>query len=145
MRQEERISQLERDLARLEGIVETLTRNMESEHAAARESRQEDRRSIRELGEKMEKSVAALASEIKALAEKNAGEIKTLAEKGALQSTQAIASQSQAAGALSFGNWILRAVIGIAGLWVAFQAGKDTAPPAPYHIERPAEIPGEVR
>lgn len=114
MRHEERINRLERDLAKLEGIVDTMVSAMESEHRAMRDNRQEDRKALKELGEKMEKSVAMLATEIKALA-----------EQGARTDSQVLAKQAQAVGALSFGRWVIATAIALAAMFSAYQAGKD--------------------
>lgn len=103
VRQEERISRLETDLARLEISVQNLVSGMEAEHRAMRENRHEDRVALKELGDKMEKSVTALAEEIKLLAKKD------------------VAND----GALLFGRWAIRTVLTIGALVIAYQAGRN--------------------
>lgn len=103
VRQEERISRLERDLAVLEGIVENVVKTMAAEHQAMRENRHEDRATLKELGDKMEKSVTELAKEIKSLAQKDTAND----------------------GALSFGKWVTRTALTLGALIIAYQAGKN--------------------
>jgi hypothetical protein len=125
MRHEERIANLERGLARLEGIVERLAGSMNAEHAAMKESRQEERAAIRELGDKMEKSVAELA-----------GQIKVLADKSANIDTVVLSKQSQALGALSFARWSITTALTVAALVIAYQAGvANNSSPEPQQVQ----------
>jgi hypothetical protein len=110
---EERIGKLERDLAKLEGIVEQLVAGMDAEHRAMKEIRHEDRLALKDLGEKMERSVAGLASEMKRLAERNAAVDSTV-----------LAKQSEAIGALSATRWIIATVLTGTALFLAYQAGE---------------------
>jgi len=110
---EERIGKLERDLAKLEGIVEHLVSGMATEHQAMREIRQEDRLAMRDLGEKMERSVTGLATEMKRLAERNAAVDSTV-----------MAKQSEALGAISATRWIIGTILTAAALLLAYQAGE---------------------
>jgi len=103
VRQDERISRLETDLARLEISVQNLVSGMEAEHRAMRENRHEDRLALKELGDKMEKSVAELAKEIKSLARK----------------------ETANDGALSFGKWAIGTALTLGALIIAYQAGKN--------------------
>lgn len=114
MRQEERISKLERDLAVLERIVEQLVAGMDAEHRAIRESRQEDRMALKELGEKMERSVAGLASEM-----------KRLAERSASIDSNVLSKQSQAIGAIAVTRYIIGTGLIICGLVMTYHAGQD--------------------
>lgn len=119
VRQEERISRLERDLSVLESIVENVVKSMAAEHQAMREARQEDRAALKELGDKMEKSVASLAQEIKTLARK----------------------ETANDGALSFGKWMVGTALTVGALIIAYQAGRNNEarliyeppPPPPVH------------
>lgn len=118
VRQEERIGKLERDLAKLEGIVEQLVASMDAEHRAMKESRQEDRLALKELGEKMERSVSELASEMKKLAERNAAIDKEVLKK-----------QSQALGAIAVTRWIVGTALAVATLVIAYEAGANKKEP----------------
>jgi hypothetical protein len=118
VRQEERIGKLERDLAKLEGIVEQLVAGMDAEHRAMKESRKEDREALKGLGEKMERSVAELATEMKKLAERNA----------AIDSS-VLAKQSQALGAIAVTRWIIGTAIAAGILVLTFQAGEHRREP----------------
>ena len=118
VRQEERIGKLERDLAKLEGIVEQVVAGMNAEHQAMKESRQEDRLALKELGEKMERSVAELATDMKKLAERNA----------AIDSS-VLAKQSQALGAIAVTRWIIGTAIAAGILVLTFQAGEHRREP----------------
>lgn len=134
VRHDERISKLERDLAKLEIIVEQLVTGMEAEHRVMRESRQEDRAALKELGEKMERSVAALAEEMKRLADRNAA-----------IDANVLAKQSQALGALAVARWIIATAIGAGALFLTFQAGtrKEHYPPQEgYYAPREQRPPG---
>jgi len=113
-RQDERISRLERDLAKLEAVVERLVAGMGAEHAAMKESRQEDRAALKELGEKMEKSVTGLAEEMKRLADRNAA-----------IDASVLAKQSQALGAIGATRWIVATALAMGALFLTYQAGQD--------------------
>ena len=115
MRHDERIGKLERDLAKLEGIVEQLVAGMDAEHRAMKESRQEDRLALKELGEKMERSVSGLADEMKRIAERNAAIDNSV-----------LAKQSQALGAIAVTRWIVGTALAAGTLAVAYQAGVST-------------------
>jgi hypothetical protein len=118
VRQEERIGKLERDLAKLEGIVEQLVAGMDAEHRAMKESRKEDREALKGLGEKMERSVSELAAEMKKLADRNA----------AIDSS-VLAKQSQALGAIAVTRWIIGTAIAAGILVLTFQAGEHRREP----------------
>lgn len=115
MRHDERIGKLERDLAKLEGIVEQLVAGMGAEHRAMKEGRQEDRLALKELGEKMERSVSGLADEMKRIAERNAAIDNSV-----------LAKQSQALGAIAVTRWIVGTALAAGTLAVAYQAGVST-------------------
>jgi len=125
VRHDERIGKLERDLAKLEGIVEQLVAGMDAEHRAMKESRQEDRLALKELGEKMERSVAGLADEMKRIAERNA----------AIDSS-VLAKQSQALGAIQMTRWIVGTAIATGALVIAYQAGEGRVGPRPSPQEK---------
>ena len=131
MRHEERIIRLERDLAKLEGIVESVVNGMAAEHQVMRENRQEDRKALKELGDKMERSVATLAAEI-----------KTLAEKGASIDSQVLAKQSQALGALAFGRWVVGTVIAFAAIMIAYQSGRNNEL---RNLREPVAVPQVIK
>ena len=127
VRTEERIGKLERDLAKLEGIVEQLVAGMDAEHRAMKESRAEDRLALKELGEKMERSVASLADEMKRLAERNAA-----------VDANVLTKQSQALGALAVARWIIGTAIAVGALMLTYHAGQDNTPePVRQHHARP--------
>ncbi len=119
MRHDERIGKLERDLAKLEGIVEQLVAGMDAEHRAMKESRQEDRLALKELGERMERSVAGLADEMKRIAERNAAIDNSV-----------LAKQSQALGAIAVTRWIVGTALAVATLVIAYEAGANKKEPA---------------
>lgn len=121
VRQDERISKLERDLAKLEAMVEQLVSTMNAEHRMMKESRQEDRLALRDLGEKMERSVASLADEMKRLADRNA----TI-------DTNVLTTQSQALGAIAVARWIVGTALAAGALFLAYQAGESNR-----HVEPP--------
>ena len=123
MRHDERIGKLERDLAKLEGIVEQLVTGMDAEHRAMKESRKEDRLALKELGEKMERSVSQLASEMQKMAERNSA-----IDNGVL------AKQSQALGAIAVTRWIVGTIISAGVLLVAYSTGRNG---------KPSEIPAQ--
>lgn len=130
VRPEDRISRLERDLAKLEGIVETLVNGIASEHQAMRENMNQSRQALKELGDKMENSVTRLAAEIKALA-----------EKSAQIDSQVLAKQSQATGAVSFARWLLATMVALASLGIAYQSGRQqdaVTPREPAPVTRSA-------
>lgn len=115
VRHDERIGKLERDLAKLEGIVEQLVAGMDAEHRAMKESRQEDRAALKELGERMERSVASLADEMKKLADRNAAVDASVLSK-----------QSQALGAIAVTRWIVGTAIALGGFILMYQAGQNS-------------------
>jgi hypothetical protein len=119
VRHDERIGKLERDLAKLEGIVEQLVAGMDAEHRAMKESRQEDRLALKELGEKMERSVAGLADEMKRIAERNSAIDNSV-----------LAKQSQALGAIAVTRWIVGTALAVATLVIAYEAGANKKEPA---------------
>ncbi len=121
VRHEERIGKLERDLGKLEVIVEQLVAGMDAEHRAMKEIRNEDRLALKELGEKMERSVSQLASEMQKMADRN-----SVIDKGIL------AKQSQALGAIAVTRWIVGTIISIGILAVTYSVGQG---------DRPVEIP----
>lgn len=128
---EERIIKLERDLAKLEGIVEQLVSGMAAEHKAMKESRAEDRVALKELGEKMERSVTSLADEMKRIAERNNAVDRDV-----------IAKQSQALGAIAVTRWIVGTAIAAAALIIAYESGRNKntlAPTAPQTQTRQAQ------
>jgi len=118
VRQEERIGKLERDLAKLEGIVEQVVSGMDAEHRAMKESRKEDREALKELGEKMERSVSELAAEMKKLADRNAA-----------IDASVLAKQSQALGAIAVTRWIIGTAIAAGALVLTYQAGENRSEP----------------
>jgi trans-aconitate methyltransferase len=120
VRQDERISKLERDLAKLEAMVEQLVSTMNAEHRMMKESRQEDRLALRDLGEKMERSVASLADEMKRLADRNAA-----------IDTNVLTTQSQALGAIAVARWIVGTALAAGALFLAYQAGESSKPAEP--------------
>ena len=117
VRHDERIGKLERDLAKLEGIVAQLVTGMDAEHRAMKESRKEDRLALKELGEKMERSVSQLASEMQKMAERN-----SIVDNGVL------AKQSQALGAIAVTRWIVGTIISAGVLLVAYSTGRNGNP-----------------
>lgn len=124
VRHDERISKLERDLAKLEGMVEQLVSTMDAEHRMIKESRQEDRLALRDLAERMERSVASLADEMKRLADRNAA-----------IDANVLAKQSQALGGIAVTRWIVgtaRWIVGTAlaggALFLTYQAGENSKP-----------------
>ena len=117
VRHEERIRDLERSLARLEGIVEQLAGAMDAEHRMMKESRAEDRLALKELGEKMERSVSGLA-----------GEMKKLAERSAAVDAGVLAKQSQALGAIAVTRYIIGTGLAVGMFALAFQAGQSRPP-----------------
>lgn len=121
VRHDERIGKLERDLAKLEGIVEQLVAGMDAEHRAMKESRQEDRAALKELGERMERSVASLAEEMKKLADRNAA-----VDAGVLS------KQSQALGAIAVTRWIVGTAIALGGFILMYQAGQNSNHAEPH-------------
>lgn len=120
VRQDERISKLERDLAKLEAMVEQLVSTMNAEHRMMKESRQEDRLALRDLGEKMERSVASLADEMKRLADRNAA-----------IDANVLAKQSQALGAIAVTRWIVGTALAAGALFLTYQAGESSKPAEP--------------
>lgn len=120
VRHDERIGKLERDLAKLEGIVEQLVAGMDAEHRAMKESRQEDRAALKELGERMERSVAGLAEEMKRLADRNTAIDNSVLSK-----------QSQALGAIAVTRWIVGTALAAAALVATYQAGQNVSHPEP--------------
>lgn len=130
VRTEERISALERDLARLESVVERLVLGMDAERQAMKESRQEVWIALKDLGDKMERSVTGLADEMKKLADRNA----------AIDS-QVLAKQSQALGAISATRWIIGTAIAVSGLVFAYHAGQEDKTPAP---EKSSNVAGFI-
>ncbi len=133
MRPEERIGALERDLGKLEAVVESLVSGMEKEHKAMKESRQEDRDSLRRLGEKMESTVSGLAEEMKKLAEKSS-KIDSLI----------LNNQSKALGAIDAGRWVVTLVLSLAGLLIAYQAGQNNSNDKKYQREGTEKIALQV-
>ncbi len=126
--QEERIGKLEKDLAKLEVIVERVISGMEEEHKAMRESRQEDRLAMKELGNKMEKSVSDLAVEMKKIAERNA-EVDS----------KVLAKQSRNEGAVGLGLWVMKTALALAALVIAYDAGRNRG------SQPPSVIPPVIR
>jgi hypothetical protein len=126
--QSARISKLERDLVRLETIVETLVQGMKAEHEAMKGERKEDRDALKELGRKMEQSVASLTEEM-----------KKLADRSSTVDRDVLAKQSQAAGAIDFGRWALGTLLTAAMLAAAYQAGNKS------HDAQPAHQPAQTR
>ena len=118
VRHDERIGKLERDLAKLEGIVEQLVAGMDAEHRAMKESRKEDRLALKDLGEKMERSVSQLAAEMQKMADRN-----SVIDKGILS------KQSQALGAIAVTRWIVGTIISVSVLAVAYSTGSSRRPP----------------
>jgi hypothetical protein len=117
--QEQRIVKLERDLAKLEGIVEQLVSGMSAEHQAMKESRAEDRAALKDLGERMERSVTSLADEMKRLAERNAAVDK-----------EVLVKQSQALGAIAVTRWIIGTALAAAMLVIAYESGRNKVAPS---------------
>jgi citrate synthase len=118
VRHDERIGKLERDLAKLEGIVEQLVAGMDAEHQAMKESRKEDRLALKDLGEKMERSISQLAAEMQKMADRN-----SVIDKGILS------KQSQALGAIAVTRWIVGTIISVSVLVVAYSTGRSNRPP----------------
>jgi hypothetical protein len=112
VRTDERIGKLERDLAKLEGIVDTLAVSVDAEHRAMKENRQEDRLALKELAQRMERSVATLAEEMKKIAERNA----TI-------DNSVVAKQSQTTGAIEAAKYIIGTAIAAGALFMSYQAG----------------------
>jgi hypothetical protein len=117
-----RIAKLERDLTKLETIVESLVTGMKAEHEAMKEDRREDRDALRELGRKMEQSVASLTDEMKKLADRSSSVDRDVLTK-----------QSQAAGAVFLGRWAITTLLGAGMLIVAYQAGNKSHNAQPAH------------
>jgi uncharacterized coiled-coil protein SlyX len=108
---EQRIRDVERDLARLEGIVESLGKSVAAEHETVRQARVEDRKSIKELGERMEKVVEELAKEIRSVAKAGQAQGEEIATQKAVLNNTADLSK-----------WLLASVVSITGLFVAYAA-----------------------
>lgn len=120
VRAEERITNLERGMVRLETIVDRLVSSMDEERKSAKESRQELWGSLKELGEKMEKSVTGLAEEMKRMAEK----------RDAVDS-QVLTRQSQDQGAIQAAKYIVGILLSVAALTGAFRMGENRGQPRP--------------
>lgn len=116
---EQRIMKLERDLGKLEVVVEQLVSGMSAEHQAMKESRAEDRAALKDLGERMERSVTSLADEMKRLAERNA----TI-------DREVLAKQSQALGAIAVTRWIVGTALAVAMLVIAYESGRNKVAPS---------------
>lgn len=113
--EEHRLRTLERDLGRLEGIVESMAASMKMEHEMARISRADDRQTIKELGEKMERAVTDLASEVKKIAQESAQQDAVIHVK-----------QASTDGAWGLSRWIFATALTIAMLatsWLGSRAG----------------------
>lgn len=112
---DQRLRTLERDLGRLEGVVESLVASVRMEHETARTARADDRQALAELGERMERAVSGLADEVKKLA-------KDSAKQDAVISTK----QATTDGALGVSRWIFATALTLAMLltsWLGSKAG----------------------
>jgi len=126
---QKRIDRLEGDLVSLQtnmAVLEKVVDNMVS-------LRQDDRTAMKELGERMEKSVASMAEEIKRQADRTATADRDM-----------IAEQAKGRGAKEATSYVVATLltvfglfIGLGGLIVSFQAGKNSTPreEAPYNYE----------
>ena len=112
--QDQRFRTLERDLGRLEGVVESLVSSVRMEHETARAARADDRLALSELGETMEKAVSGLAEEVKKLAKESAKQDATISMK-----------QANSDGAIGFSRWLLNSGIGIAALIIALLGSRQ--------------------
>jgi hypothetical protein len=113
VRTDERITALERDMVRLETVMERVLLGMETERNDAKASRVELWASLKELGSKMERSVTGLAEEMKKMAEKNA-----------TTDTQVLTRQSQDQGAVIAAKYIIGVLLSIAAVTGAFRMGE---------------------
>lgn len=112
---DQRLRTLERDLGRLEGVVESLVASVRMEHETARAARADDRQALNELGERMERAVTGLADEVKKLAQDSAKQDAVIGAK-----------QASTDGALGISRWIFATALTIAMLltsWLGSKAG----------------------
>ena len=106
---------LERDLGRLEGVVESLVASVRMEHETARITRDEDRKAMGALGERMERAVSGLAEEV-----------KKLANESARQDAAIIKKQAGSDGAWGISRWLFATALTVAMLltsWVGSKTG----------------------
>ena len=124
MDNEQRIRTLERDLGRLEGIVESLVNTVRVEYETARQARVDDRQAMNELGARMEKVVENLAKEI--------GDV---AKTTAKQSEELATQQAILANTASLSRWLFASLVAILTLTVSYAAltrvaDHESEPPA---------------
>jgi type I site-specific restriction endonuclease len=132
---EQRIRTLERDLGRLEGIVESLVTTVRVEYETARQARVDDRQAMNELGNRMEKVVENLAKEIREVATTTAKQSEELATQQAILANTA-----------SLSRWLFASVVAILTLTVSYAALTRVAdhpiePPAREKAKAPAVAP----
>jgi hypothetical protein len=116
---EQRLRTMERDLGRLEGVVESLVSSVRMEHETARNARADDRVALNELGERMERAFSGLAEEV-----------KKLATDSAAQDAMISAKQANTDGAIGISRWLFASALSVALLltsWLGSRAG-STAP-----------------
>ena len=109
MDNEQRIRTLERDLGRLEGIVESLVTTVRVEYETARQARVDDRQAMNELGSRMEKVVECLAKEIREVAVTTAKQSEDLATQQAILANTA-----------SLSRWLFASLVAILTLTVSY-------------------------
>ena len=123
MDEDQRLRTLERDLGRLEGVVESLVGSIRMEHETARAARADDRQAMNELGERMERAVVGLADEV-----------KRLATNAAQQESTLLKHQAGSDGAWGISRWLFASALTVAMLlvsWVGSRAGSGQLPGAP--------------
>lgn len=113
--EQQRCRALERDLGRLEGIVEALTKSIMLESEMAQKARLETRQEMSELGGRMERAVEGLAEEV-----------KKLVRESAKQEAQLTAHRAQQDGALGASRWVIATAIAtgaLAASWFGSKTG----------------------
>lgn len=112
---DQRIRVLERDLGRLEGVVESLITSIRMENELAQKARSEARQELVEMGARMERAVEGLAEEI-----------KKLVRESAKQEAQLTAHRSQQDGVIGASRWLVATAIAVAALaasWFGSRTG----------------------
>jgi hypothetical protein len=123
-------ARLERDLGRLEGIVESLVRTVQVDHETNAESRRETRKAMDALNDRMEASISAMSREITRFAEASTAADEALMRR-----------QAGTESAWSLSRWLIATGLSIAVLaaaWVGAtndgkDAGQKPAPDSTHH------------
>ena len=106
---------LERDLGRLEGIVEALAKSIAIESETAHRARLETRQEMADMGDRMGRAVEGLAEEV-----------KKLVKEASKQEAVLAAHRAQQEGALATSRWLVATVMAAGALlasWVGSKTG----------------------